>query len=186
MLLSNFQMNTFRFWLAGFLLSMVMHNSAQAGEYMLDEIGLGYGHGLDATSWTQLDLIRPLPMPFNALEGLPLHSDIDIGLAVSNWETSGATAYHSSATILLRSDQLTTPFGSYFLEAGFGPHLISRPGKTRRLSTAFEFNSLLGLGLVLTPEWRLLMRAHHVSNGGISTPNSGVNVYLIQLHYLFP
>ncbi|MDQ7001946.1 MAG: acyloxyacyl hydrolase, partial [Ghiorsea sp.] len=62
---------------------------------------------------------------------------------------------------------------------------FSRPAKTKRLDTAFEFNSFAGLGLELNPEWSLVAKARHLSNAGITDSNAGVNLYLLELHYRF-
>jgi len=151
----------------------------------LTEIGLSYGTGIDVSKWVQVDAITSFNLPWGIADAFPLSTYLDIGLAASEWQNTRHLAYHVSTTAMLRTQNITTPIGRIFFEAGFGPHLISKPGKTERLGTAFEFNSHLGIGFLLSKNWLMILRARHLSNGGVSSPNAGVNLYLWQLHYRF-
>ena len=153
--------------------------------YSLEEVGVSYGHGIDVTQWVQIDIIQHVTPPLHFLEEWLHEPFLDIGLSQSKWTQTGEHGYHLSANLLMRTQDIPTTFGKFFFEAGFGPHLFSRPGKTNRLDTAFEFNSVVGMGLKLDPSWSLISRARHLSNAGITEPNAGVNLYLLQLHYRF-
>lgn len=171
---------------ATIICTLFMVVSAQASERnksSLTEIGLSYGTGIDVSKWVQADAITSFDLPWRLTDELPLNSYLDIGLAASEWKNTRHLAYHISTTVMLRTQNIATPLNKMFLEAGFGPHLISKPGKTHRLGTAFEFSSHLGIGFLLSKNWTMLLRARHLSNGGISSPNAGVNLYLWQLHY---
>lgn len=75
------------------------------------------------------------------------------------------------------------PGERFFVEGGIGATLFSR---TRfagdELSTAFQFGDHLGLGYQLTPSTRLGARISHFSNGGIKSPNPGLD--LLQLTFV--
>ena len=158
----------------------------QAGKiYSLEEIGVSYGHGIDVSRWVQIDFIQHVIPPLHILETYLHEPYLDIGIAKSWWGNSGSDAYHISSNLMVRSQNIPTGLGYFFIEAGFGPHLFSRPGQTSRLDTAFEFNSFIGLGYRITPQWALVARGRHLSNAGITDPNAGVNLFLLQLHYHF-
>ena len=153
--------------------------------YSLEEIGVSYGHGIDVGDWVQVDFIQHVIPPLEILKQWLHEPYLDVGIAASKWKASSDVAYHMSANLMVRSKDIPIATESIFFEAGFGPHLFTKPGGTRRLATAFEFNSFVGLGLRLNREWALVARARHLSNAGITDSNSGVNLYLLQLHYHF-
>lgn len=72
-------------------------------------------------------------------------------------------------------------------EFGVGAHLLSRRynNNGKRLSTNFQFGSLLGTGYVFDNKLDLGVRVQHFSNGGIKEPNSGVNFVILRAAYPF-
>jgi len=162
-----------------------MFSSSQAMAVEVEEVGISYGQGKDTYKWLQLELIQHVTPPLHFLEEWLQEPYLDIGLGVSHWTATQEKAYHLSTNLMIRSQDKTSPMGHMFVEAGFGPHLISRPGGTSRLGTAFEFNSFLGLGLRLNKNWAIISRIRHLSNAGITESNSGVNMVMFQLHYNF-
>jgi len=77
---------------------------------------------------------------------------------------------------------------SPYAEAGIGPHLLS---ETRlgvdRYSTAFQFGSLVGVGLGFGDkgQYEISYRFQHLSNANIKRPNDGINLHLLRLGYSF-
>ena len=73
--------------------------------------------------------------------------------------------------------RVQSPGSSFYGEAGIGAHLMSElyDNNGRRLSTAVEFGSRLGIGYVLSPRVDVGLSIQHYSNGGIKHPNNGVN-----------
>ena len=65
----------------------------------------------------------------------------------------------------------------WYLEGGIGVHLLSElyENDGNSLSTRFQFGDHVGAGYVLGNGWDLGLKLQHFSNGGIKTPNSGVN-----------
>ena len=73
-----------------------------------------------------------------------------------------------------------------YLEAAIGAHLVqAHISAHRTFSTAFQFGEHLGAGYRFGPARRydLGMRLQHISNGGLSKPNPGINFVLVRLQY---
>ena len=80
------------------------------------------------------------------------------------------------------------PGSRFYGEAGIGAHLLSETydNNGRKLSTALEFGSQLGIGYHLSPRASVGLSVQHYSNGGIKHPNSGVNFVSMKVSYYFP
>ena len=48
-----------------------------------------------------------------------------------------------------------------------------------------QFTTALGLNWDFARHWRLGYRAQHMSNGGLATPNLGLNMHIFSLSYVF-
>ncbi len=75
-----------------------------------------------------------------------------------------------------------------FAEAGLGAHLLSATHiGDSNLSTAFQFGSLLGVGVGFGErgQYELSYRFTHLGNGGIKEPNDGIDLHLLKLGYNF-
>lgn len=84
--------------------------------------------------------------------------------------------------------RIQQPGSKFYAEAGIGAHVLSElyDNNSRKLSTAFEFGSQLGIGYNLSPRADVGLSIQHYSNGGIKHPNSGVNFVSMKLSYYFP
>jgi hypothetical protein len=72
------------------------------------------------------------------------------------------------------------------LEAGVSPTIISRyEFATRDLGSLYQFTSHVGLNVDIISHLRLGYRFQHMSNGGLSQPNSGLNLHLFGVSYVF-
>jgi len=80
------------------------------------------------------------------------------------------------------------PGSKFYGEVGIGAHLLSElyDNNGRKLSTAYEFGSQLGIGYSLSPRADVGLSIQHYSNGGIKHPNSGVNFVSMKVSYYFP
>lgn len=77
---------------------------------------------------------------------------------------------------------------SPFAEAGIGAHLLSETHlASHNFSTAFQFGSLLGLGLGFGKhgQYELAYRFQHISNADIKSPNDGLSLHMLRLGYVF-
>ncbi len=70
----------------------------------------------------------------------------------------------------------------WYLEGGIGLHMLTKKYDNDQdyLSTKFQFGDHLGGGYVLGNGWDLGLKIQHFSNGGIKTPNSGVDVVVFK------
>lgn len=75
----------------------------------------------------------------------------------------------------------------WFAEAGTGPHLLSHvyDNNGRRLSTAFQFRTTLGIGYVFQNKMDVSLNVSHFSNGSIKQPNNGQNFAGVKVGYSF-
>ena len=75
---------------------------------------------------------------------------------------------------------------SYYVDGGIGIRLLSHTRiDDRTLSTAFQFSEYLGAGVDFGDrrQYGVGVRIHHVSNGGIKEPNSGVTFGELLISY---
>lgn len=69
--------------------------------------------------------------------------------------------------------------------AGIGPAWISQTRlDSRELSTQFQFNSRIGVGM-MTGRHSLALEAWHLSNAGLKRPNDGLTSYGLSYRYRF-
>jgi lipid A 3-O-deacylase PagL len=72
------------------------------------------------------------------------------------------------------------------LQTGFSPTLISQHTfGPQNLGSDLQFTSHIGLNYDIGSNWRIGYRLQHMSNGGISHPNPGLNLHMFGLSYLF-
>lgn len=78
--------------------------------------------------------------------------------------------------------------GSWYLEGGIGASLLSATAlDNRRLSTAFQFNEMIGVGMPFGERghYEVSVSLNHVSNGDIKKPNNGFSYGAVSLGYVF-
>ena len=127
-----------------------------------------------------------------------LARDVDIGISilgrVDHWhgvEMGAVVAdlWDLSATPVLRLQPVDRTGVTPFLDAGIGVSLIShtRINGHRVLSTAFQFNELIGPGVRFGDrhQYELALRVQHTSNDGIKEPNNGLTFRTIVFQYAF-
>ena len=127
-----------------------------------------------------------------------LAGDVDIGVSilgrVDHWhgvEPGAVVAdlWDISATPVLRLQPADRTGVTPFLDAGIGVSLIThtRINDHRVLSTAFQFNELIGPGVRFGDrgQYELALRVQHTSNDGIKEPNNGLTYRTIVFQYAF-
>ena len=73
-----------------------------------------------------------------------------------------------------------------YVEGAIGVHFVSTHiSAARTFSTTFQFGDHLGAGLHFGPGGRydVGVRVQHLSNGGVATPNPGINFLIVRLQY---
>jgi lipid A 3-O-deacylase len=72
------------------------------------------------------------------------------------------------------------------LEGGVSPTFLSSEHFVREdFGMVLQFTSYLGLNWDFAAHWRFGYRFQHMSNGGLATPNPGLNMHMFALSYVF-
>lgn len=105
------------------------------------------------------------------------------------WESDdpgNKSLWEAALTPVFRLEATQPGDVSPYLELGLGGHVLSdtRIGD-RRLATAWQFGSHLGLGLALGRSARVAYRFQHLSNASIKQPNAGINFHQLVLDWRF-
>ena len=109
--------------------------------------------------------------------------DSDIGRHDELWDIS------LTPILRLQRDADLSSGVTPYAEAGIGAHLFSDTRLGNRIfSTAFQFGSLIGVGLGfgVRGQYELSYRFQHTSNADIEEPNDGLDLHLLRLGYNFP
>ena len=136
-----------------------------------------FGRGTDSAETDIARLAYRHPLPPKEAWWTPTH----VQLGASVWrvpDLAGTTRrLDLNATAIWRNER---PWG--YLEAGFGPYLLSKTinNDDTRMPSALEFGSHLGVGFALTKNQTLGIGLQHLSNAGIKQPNGGINLLLLQ------
>lgn len=71
-----------------------------------------------------------------------------------------------------------------FIEIGIGAHYLTEKGISHKtFSTNFQFGDHIGVGVYVGRgrAYKLAYRFQHLSNGGIGSPNPGINFHLMSM-----
>jgi len=101
----------------------------------------------------------------------------------SYWQGHKSTSRHSLSSSPVLVYQFNGERFKPYIEGGIGIALFSATRvEGQRLGTAFQFEDRLGAGVRFAGQ-ELGVRLWHYSNGGLKSPNDGINAY--SLHYRF-
>jgi lipid A 3-O-deacylase len=148
---------------------------ASSGALAVDGVAVEYGRGDDRTNLLRIALTdqwrKRVPLQEWRLAGY--------------WEVSGAVWDNRDDST---ADLGFTPVFRFerkalYIEAAIGAHLVqTHISASRTFSTALQFAEHLGVGVYLG-RYDLSLRVQHLSNGGIHSPNPGINFALLRLQY---
>lgn len=151
-----------------------------AAAHAVDGIAIQAGHGDDSTALIRVSVTNHWrkrdrqPTDQWRLAG---YWEFSAGL----WDNTEESVAELAATPVFRFER-----GTAYLEAAIGFHLVSTHISAHRtFSTAFQFGDHVGAGFRFGPRKRydIGMRIQHLSNGGVSSPNPGINFFSMRLHY---
>ena len=107
------------------------------------------------------------------------------------WRGSGAGArnlWDVGITPVFRL-QPNDPRGGLYVEGAIGAHLLSatRINDHRVFGSSFNFGDHVGFGYTFGTrgQYDLGYRFQHLSNGGIKSPNDGINFHEVRLSYTY-
>lgn len=115
-------------------------------------------------------------------------------LSMGCWKNDSFSRSHSrlmdvglTPVVRLEASDRSSP--TPYLEAGIGAHVLSHASVNafRRFGSSFQFGDHLGVGIRCGENGRydISYRLQHLSNGGIQSPNRGINynVLRVGLHF---
>ena len=149
------------------------------GAHAVDGLSVEIGRGDDRTSLLRLAFTEQWRKRDPTRRDWHLAGYWEIAAAI--WDNADESTADLSATPVFRIERRTV-----YLEAAIGFHLVStRISAHRVFSTAFQFGEHAGAGVRFGPGRRydLGMRVQHLSNGGVRSPNPGINFVLMRLQY---
>jgi hypothetical protein len=110
-------------------------------------------------------------------------------LQAGRWTGSGEPIWDFGITPVFRFERRDPGAFTPYVEAAIGFHLLSdlHVNSNRRFSTHFQYGDHIGAGMVFGSRYQhdLSLRLQHLSNGGISHPNPGINFLQVRLTYWF-
>jgi lipid A 3-O-deacylase len=114
----------------------------------------------------------------------------EVALAYLNSDAAGGTSVaDASLTPVFRLRPDASGGVQPYLDVAVGLHLLSRDriDDSHKLGSNLNFGPLLGLGVTFgdKSQYDLGYRFQHISNGGTTKPNDGVNIHEIRLTYLY-
>ncbi len=105
------------------------------------------------------------------------------------WTGTTDDLWDFSVTPVFRLERARRSKSYPYVEAAIGFHILSdiRVNPQRRFSTNFQYGDHIGVGLRYGERYRydLGLRLQHLSNGGLSKPNPGINFWQLRLQYHF-
>ena len=105
--------------------------------------------------------------------------------AYTYWEGDETSSNHSVSFSPVLVYEFAGETIKPYVEAGIGIAVFANTEvEDNKLGSAFQFEDRFGFGLRFTGGHEVGIRATHYSNGGISSPNDGVESY--SLHYTMP
>jgi hypothetical protein len=145
--------------------------------HCIDGVALEYGRGDDRTNLLRIALIdkwrkRQEHNPQNwRLAG---YWDFSFAL----WDNAEESTADLGFTPVFRIEK-----HQYYLEGAFGFHLVQTHISAHRVfSTAFQFAEHVGAG-IRAGKYVYGLHAQHLSNGGVRSPNPGINFLLLRVQY---
>ncbi|WP_454869035.1 acyloxyacyl hydrolase [Pseudomonas farris] len=105
--------------------------------------------------------------------------------AYTYWEGDETSSNHSVSFSPVLVYEFAGQNIKPYIEAGIGIAVFANTEvEDNKLGSAFQFEDRFGFGLRFAGGHEVGIRATHYSNGGISSPNDGVESY--SLHYTMP
>lgn len=147
-----------------------------AGARAIDGVSVEVGRGDDRTSLLRVGVIdrwRQRP-PVQAQWHLAGYWEISAGV----WDTTEESTADIGVTPVFRLQR-----SLLYVEAAIGAHLVQAHISAHgTFSTAFRFGSHVGAG-IHSGKYDFGVRVQHLSNGGVSSPNAGIDFWMVRLQY---
>lgn len=145
-------------------------------------VGIGAGDG-DVTS-SRAALVQTLdPFWFGHL--FPRLA-VQVEYGVNRWQADTTTHYAYSLLPVLRWNWHPSGDWQWFSELAIGgSYLEENEIADRQLGSHLQFETRAGLG-VTRKRWSWALRGYHYGNGGLSSPNAGLNLINLEMAWRLP
>ena len=159
--------------------------ASRAEGFSLESVGARGGFQADHThrDFGQAEGFGNFNLPWGWNLGREWHVQSRLDLSVGWLGVSGDDAIIGAVGPSLGLSRARLPLS---FDAGVSPTFLSRDKfGSVDFGMQLQFTSYLGVNWDFAPHWRLGYRVQHMSNGGLSTPNPGLNMHMIALSYRF-
>ena len=168
--------------LAGLLAGVV---ASRAEGFSLESVGVRGGFQADHThrDFGQLEGFGNLNLPWGWNLGREWRVQSRLGLSVG-WlgvRREDAVIGTVGPSLILSRARLPLSF-----DGGVSPTILSKAHfDSEDFGMILQFTSYLGLNWDFAAHWRVGYRFQHMSNGGLATPNPGLNMHMFSVSYVF-
>jgi hypothetical protein len=145
--------------------------------HAVDAVAVSGGHGDDSTSLLRFALVDTWRKgdPFFREWRLAGYWEFSAGV----WDNKDDSTADIGITPVFRIERR-----GLYVEGAIGVHLVqTHISASRTFSTALQFGDHLGAGMHFGPAGRydIGLRVQHLSNGGVRSPNPGINFLIVRL-----
>ena len=170
-------------WAAAGLLAGAV--AARAEGFSLESVGARGGFQADKSNWdfNQVEAFGNWNLPLDWDLGKEWHLQSGLALSLGWLAGRGASSAIATAGPSLTLSRARLPLS---LAGGLSPTILSSEHfGAEDFGMALQFTSYLGLNWNFAAHWRFGYRFQHMSNGGLATPNPGLNLHMFALSYVF-
>jgi hypothetical protein len=159
--------------------------TSRAQEIKLESAGTRVGFYTDGANahFSEVDATANwnLPWKWELGSSWRLQSRFDVSVGWLGQSSANAAIGTVGPTLiaLLKTFPLT-------IETGLSPTILSRTDfPSKDFGDLFQFTSHVGFGFDISSRVRVGYRFQHMSNGGLSRHNPGLNLHMLGVNYLF-
>jgi hypothetical protein len=169
-------------------LSVLENTQARGGAFCFESSGVRGGFGLSGSdaNFRQAEAFVDWDLPWGWNLGRNWHVQTRLDFSAGWLGETGADGYDSAILTVGPIFALTHGHFPIFLEAGLSPTGITRSDfNSKGFGEDVQFTSHIGIGYDIASHLRISYRYQHMSNGGLSTDNPGLNLHMFGLSYIF-
>ena len=170
-------------WVVAGLLAGAVASRAEG--FSMESVGVRGGFQADKSNWDfyQVEAFGELNLPWGWDLGKEWHlqSRLDLSLGWLNGRGDSSFIGTLGPSLIVSRARLPLSF-----DGGVCPTILScEHFGSEDFGMNLQFTSYLGLNWDFAEHWRLGYRFQHMSNGGLATPNPGLNMHIFALSYVF-
>lgn len=158
---------------------------APGADFILESAGPRIGTSVNTTGkrFHQAEVMAGVRLPLDWDVGHDTHllSRLDFSAGILGDGEKEAGIFRAVPVFTLRHEGAPVSF-----EIGLGPTVLTREKFSRKdFGLPLQFSSHLGINAEIGGRWRVGYAFEHMSNGGLETPNPGINMHVLVVSRLF-